>query len=120
MPFQNEFGERLLESFESGCFEVYETLQVMSPTTRRAKNRRTEPAEVVEVPSSPSDPDMSLDARSDPFALERRQQAISASDARGDPQRLIQNQRTLEMVAEIVRLRNALCTEEISGQHRIQ
>ncbi len=61
----------------------------MSPTRRRAKNRRTEPVEVVEVPSSPSDPDMSLDARSDPFAIARRETAISRSDARSDPQRLI-------------------------------
>ena len=94
-------------------------LQVMSPP-RRTKNRRREPAEVVEVPSSPSDPDMSLDARSDPFALERREQAMSVSDARGDPQRLIENQRTLEMEADIIRLRSALSAEEISGQHRIQ
>ena len=81
----------------------------MSPR-RRTKDRRSEPAEVVEVPSSPSDPDMSLDARSDPFAIGRRETAISVSDARGDPQRLIENQRTLEMEADIIRLRNALST----------
>ena len=75
----------------------------MSPT-RRIKNRRREPAEVVEVPSSPSDPDMSLDARSDPFALERREQAMSVSDARGDPQQSHSDQRMLEMEAEILNL----------------
>ena len=91
----------------------------MTPTRRRANNRRTEPAEVVEVPSSPSDPDMSLDAGSNPFAIERREAAMSSSDARSDPQRLIHDQRTLAMEAEIFRLRTALNTEEIAGQHRI-
>ena len=90
----------------------------MSP--RRAKNRRTEPADVIEVPSSPSDPDMSLDAGSNPFAIERRETAMSRSDARSDPQRLVQDQRNLEMEAEIFRLRTALNTEAIAGQQRIQ
>ena len=92
----------------------------MSPSTRRAKNRRTEPAEVVEVPSSPSDPDMSLDAGSNPFAIERREAAMSRSDARSDPQRLVQYRRNLEMEAEIFRLRTALNTEATAGQQRIQ
>ena len=92
----------------------------MSPTRRRTKNRRTEPAEIIEVPSSQSDPDMSLDAGGEPFAIERRETAMSSSGARSDPQRLVFDQRMLEMEAELFRLRNALSTEEIAGQQRIQ
>ena len=105
---------------------VYETLQVMSP---KAKTRRTEPAEVIAIPSSPSasEPDMSLDAGNNPFAIERRETAMSSSGARSDPQlarsdpqQLIRDRRTLEMEAEIFQLRNALNTEALAGQQRIQ
>ena len=92
----------------------------MSPSRRRAKNRRTEPVEIIEVPSSPSEPDMSLDAGGEPLAIERRETAMSSSGARSDPQRLVYDQRMLEMEAELLRLRNALSTEEIAGQQRIQ
>ena len=92
----------------------------MSPR-RKAKNRRVEPADVIEVPSSPSDAGMDLEVRREPFAVERIENAASSSDARSDPQRSLQGQqRILEMEAEILQLRNALSTEEIAGQHRIQ
>ena len=45
---------------------------------------------------------------------------MSSSGARRDPQRLIYDQRTLAMDADIFRLSNALSTEEIAGQQRIQ
>ena len=97
----------------------------MSPKT---KNRRIEePADVIAIPSSPSELDMSLEAESNPFAIERREAAVSSSGARSDPQparsdpqRLANDHRTLEMEAEIFRLRNALNTEAIAGQQRIQ
>ena len=63
---------------------------------------------------------MSLEAGGEPFAIERRETAMSSSGARSDPQRLIYDQRTLAMEAEIFRLRNALSTEGIAGQQRIQ
>ena len=92
----------------------------MSPR-RKAKNRRIEPADVIEVPSSPSDAGMNLEVGGEPFAIERRETAVSSSDARSDPQRMLYDQqRMLEMEAEILRLRNALSTEEIAGQQRIQ
>ena len=79
-----------------------------------------EPADIIEAPSSPSEPDMSIDAGSNPFAIERRETAMSSSGARSDPQRLIHDQRTLAMEADIFRLRTALNTEAIAGQQRIQ
>ena len=63
---------------------------------------------------------MSLDAGGEPLAIERRETAMSSSGARSDPQRLVYDQRMLEMEAELLRLRNALSTEEIAGQQRIQ
>ena len=84
------------------------------------KNRRKEPAEIIEVPSSPSDLDMSLDAGHNPFAVQRLETAMSTSDARSDPRQLIYDRRTLEMEAEIFQLRTALNAEEIAGQQRIQ
>ena len=91
----------------------------MSPR-RKAKNRRVEPADVIEVPSSPSDAGMDLEVRREPFAVERIENAASSSDARSDPQQLIYDRRALEMEAEIFQLRTALNTEEIAGQQRIQ
>ena len=89
----------------------------MSP---KMKSRRKEPAEIIEVPSSPSDLDMSLDASHNPFAVQHRETAISSTDARSDSRQLIYDQRTLEMEAEIFRLRTALNAETIAGQQGIQ
>ena len=88
----------------------------MSPR-RKAKNRRIEPADAIEVPSSPSDAGMNLEVGGEPF--ERRETAVSSSDARSDPRQLIYDRRALEMEAEIFQLRTALNTEEIAGQQRI-
>ena len=97
----------------------------MSPKTKT--RRIEEAANVIAIPSSPSELDMSLEAESNPFAIERRETAVSSSGARSDPQlarsdpqRLANDQRTLEMEAEIFRLRSALTTEAMAGHQRIQ
>ena len=92
----------------------------MSPSGGRAKNRRTEPVEIIEVPGSPSEPDTSLDAGGEPLAIERRETAMSSSGARSDPQRLVYDQRMLEMEAELLRLRNALSTEKLQDSNELK
>ena len=104
---------------ELGGFAISQALQVMSP--KKSKCRRRSEAEIVEVPDSASDPDMSLDAGGDLIAIERSREAVvSRSDARGDPQRHDSEKRMLEMQADIFHLRNALSEAEGAGHHRIQ
>ena len=89
-----------------------------------------EPAETIEVPSSP---DMSIDVENNTMIIEPRrtvaQETLARSDpqrlvqgtlARSDPTRIAQGHRNLEMEAEIYRLRTELNTEAIAGRHRIQ
>ena len=88
----------------------------MSP---KLKSRRTEIAEIIEVPSSPSDA-MDHDADPDRFAMQHRQAAVAKNNARSDLQRPAPDQRAFEMEAEIIRLRTELYTATIAGQHGIQ
>ena len=89
-----------------------------------------EPAETIEVPSSP---DMSIEVENNTMVIEPRRTVASEALARGDPEqrvqgtiarsdptRIAQGQRNLEMEAEIFRLRTELNTEVIAGHHIIR
>ena len=82
------------------------------------KNRKRDNAEVIEVPSSPED--MSMDADRNRFEVQHRETSISSTGAKSDLQQLTSDQRTLEMEAEIFRLRTALNAETVAKQQGIQ
>ena len=79
-----------------------------------------EPAEVIEIPSSPSDQGMNVDMGNNSFAIERSTTAMPRSIARSDPQQISNDARILEMEAEVFRLRTLLDNETMAGQQRAQ
>ena len=75
---------------------------------------------LIEIPDSPSDPGMTIDARGDPLAIEAGDVPEPISDARGDPQQSQEGHRIFELEAEVASLRQALIVEQLSGQSRSQ
>ena len=61
-----------------------------------------------------------MDADRNRFEVQHRETAISNTGAKSDLQQLTSDQRTLEMEAEIFRLRTALNTETFAKQQGIQ
>ena len=62
----------------------------------------------LEIPSSPSDVGMTIDAGSDPNAIEVRQNIMPMSVARIDPQPMQDDHRVLELEAQVTSLEHAL------------
>ena len=72
----------------------------------------------LEIPSSPSNAGMTIDAGSDPSAIEVRQHIMPMSVARIDPQPMQDDHRVLELEAQVTSLKHALLEQQVSGQNR--
>ena len=62
---------------------VHKILQVMSPNVNQEQDDRHV---AIEIPSSPSDTGMTIDAGSDPLPIEAGSDTMPLSVARSDPQ----------------------------------
>ena len=112
MAYHNWTGLGYTWLFELGCFEDHKILQVMSP-----KRLTDEPCNI-EIPSSPSDKGMAIDAGSDPLAIDVTLNPMQI--ARSDPRQGQNGHQNFELEAEVVSLRQALLEEQIAGQSRNQ
>ena len=72
----------------------------------------------IEIPSSPSEAGMTIDAGGDPLAIDTGR--IPMQTARSDPLRDQGGHQIFELEAEVVSLRQALLEEQVSGQSRNQ